>query len=79
MTTNTSLNRCLLALALAGAALVPLTALAAPFAYVPNEKSGTISVIDTENDTVVAEIKAGDTLIGSRMKVGDYKTRNTGL
>ena len=60
MTTNTSLNRCLLALALAGAALVPLTALAAPFAYVPNEKSGTISVIDTENDTVVAEIKAGD-------------------
>jgi YVTN family beta-propeller protein len=36
------------------------TVLAAPFAYVPNEKSGTLSVIDTENDTVVAEIKAGD-------------------
>ena len=35
-------------------------AIAAPFAYVPNEKSGTISVIDTENDSVVAEIKAGD-------------------
>ena len=34
--------------------------LAAPFAYVPNEKSGTLSVIDTETDTVVADIKAGD-------------------
>ena len=38
----------------------PATVMAAPFAYVPNEKSGTLSVIDTENDTVVAEIKAGD-------------------
>ncbi len=34
--------------------------IAAPFAYVPNEKSGTITVIDTETDTVVAEVKAGD-------------------
>ncbi len=42
------------------AALMSFAAWAAPFAYVPNEKSGTISVIDTENDTVVAEIKAGD-------------------
>ena len=33
---------------------------AAPFAYVPNEKSGTISVIDTDSDAVVAEVKAGD-------------------
>ena len=32
---------------------------AEPFAYVPNEESGTISVIDTQNDTVVATIKAG--------------------
>ena len=36
------------------------TSIAAPFAYVPNEKSGTISVIDIETDSVVAEIKAGD-------------------
>ena len=35
-------------------------ATAAPFAYVPNEESGTISVIDTATDTVVKEIKAGD-------------------
>lgn len=34
---------------------------AAPFAYVPNEKSGTISVIDSEKDEVIATIKAGDT------------------
>ena len=33
---------------------------AAPFAYVPNEKSGTISVIDTATDRVMGEIKAGD-------------------
>jgi len=40
--------------------LVASNVLAAPFAYVPNEKSGTLSVIDTETDSVVAEIKAGD-------------------
>src|SRR2546430_16291635 len=32
---------------------------AAPFAYVPNERSGTVSVIDTASDQVVATIKAG--------------------
>src|SRR5260370_39985928 len=32
---------------------------AAPFAYVPNERSGTVSVIDTANDQVVATIKTG--------------------
>jgi YVTN family beta-propeller protein len=32
---------------------------AAPFAYVPNEKSGTVSVIDTATDKVVREIAAG--------------------
>src|SRR5690242_12415919 len=36
-----------------------VTASAAPFAYVPNEGSGTVSVIDTASDTVVAEIAAG--------------------
>ena len=34
-------------------------ALAAPFAYVPNEKSGTISIIDTATDTVVGDMPAG--------------------
>src|SRR2546425_11146911 len=32
---------------------------AAPFAYVPNERSGTVSVIDTASDQVVATIKTG--------------------
>lgn len=41
------------ALCLAGSAC------AAPFAYVPNEKSGTISVIDTATDTVVRQLEAG--------------------
>ena len=40
------------------AASVPL-AFAAPFAYVPNEGSSTLSVIDTATDQVVAEIPAG--------------------
>ena len=47
-----------------------LAAVAAPFAYVPNEGSGTLSVIDTANDKVVAEIAAGSkprgTVIGRR-------------
>src|SRR2546426_9421516 len=32
---------------------------AAPFACVPNERSGTVSVIDTASDRVVATIKTG--------------------
>ena len=35
---------------------------AAPFAYVPNEGSGTISVIDTQTDTVVDEININLTI-----------------
>jgi len=49
-------------LALAGlltAALLPGMATASPFAYVPNEKSGTISIIDCATDNVVGQIKAG--------------------
>lgn len=38
---------------------LPAMAAAAPFAYVPNEGSGTVSVIDTATDKVVAEIPAG--------------------
>ncbi len=34
-------------------------ACAAPFAYVANEESGTVSVIDTATDKVVREIAAG--------------------
>src|SRR6266849_9519390 len=44
-------------LILAFACLSP--ARAAPFAYVPNERSGTVSVIDTASDRVVAIIKTG--------------------
>ena len=43
----------------AALALACQFALAAPLAYVPNEGSGTISVIDTGTDAVVKEIKAG--------------------
>jgi len=35
------------------------SALAAPFAYVPNEGSGTLSVIDTATDQVIGDIPAG--------------------
>ncbi|MBU3709591.1 MAG: hypothetical protein FGM20_10875, partial [Burkholderiaceae bacterium] len=40
--------------------VLPLCAVCAPFAYVQNEKSGSVSVIDTATDEVVADIKAGD-------------------
>jgi len=33
--------------------------MAAPFAYVPNEGSGTISIIDTQTDAVAGEIAIG--------------------
>ena len=54
------LTRILRPFAMFAATCLCATSMAAPFAYVPNEKSGTISVIDTESDSVVAEIKAGD-------------------
>lgn len=44
---------------LAAALAWPHAARAAPFAYVPNEGSGTLSVIDTATDQVVATIPAG--------------------
>ena len=47
-----SLPAVLTALALA---LAPLAGTAAPFAYVPNEGSGTLSIIDTASDQVVGE------------------------
>ncbi|MDE2296550.1 MAG: hypothetical protein KGK18_00130, partial [Burkholderiales bacterium] len=49
----------LASLALALALSLPVAALAAPFAYVPNEGSGTLSVIDTASDQVVATIPVG--------------------
>ena len=48
-----------LVLVRAALAVAPLAAAAAPFAYVPNEGSGTLSVIDTATDQVVAEIAVG--------------------
>ena len=46
-------------LTLSALACLSATCLAAPLAYVPNEGSGTVSVIDTSTDKVVKEIKAG--------------------
>src|SRR5258708_29243150 len=44
---------------LALALMFPFCALAAPFAYVSNEGSGSISVIDTATDTVVDTLQTG--------------------
>ena len=55
MSVQARLPRILLLCAIA----LPAAAWAAPFAYVPNEGSGSLSVIDTATDTVVAEIPAG--------------------
>lgn len=43
---------------------------AAPFAYVPNQKSGTISVIDTASDTVVRTL-TGQKQLGNRLQAID--------
>ena len=43
----------------AALAVAPLVGAAAPFAYVPNEGSGTLSVIDTASDQVVGDIAVG--------------------
>jgi YVTN family beta-propeller protein len=47
-----------------------LPAAAAPFAYVPNQKSGTISVIDTATDTVTKTLSGGGAL-GKRLQAID--------
>ena len=44
---------------LAACALLPGAVLGAPFAYVPNEKSASVSVIDTATDTVVRTLPGG--------------------
>src|SRR4051812_546526 len=44
---------------LACAILASAGAVAAPFAYVPNEGSGTLSVIDVASDKVVGQMQAG--------------------
>jgi YVTN family beta-propeller protein len=44
---------------LALALLVPCFAFAAPFAYVSNEGSGTVSVVDTATGTVVDTLETG--------------------
>ena len=44
-------------LAIAAAALLAFGAVAAPFAYVPNEGSASVSVIDTATDRIVSTFK----------------------
>src|SRR5205814_1157667 len=51
------LAHALFALSIASSWLSP--AVAEPLAYVPNEGSGTISIIDTAGDTVVGEMQTG--------------------
>ena len=41
-----------------------VAAQAAPFAYITNEGSATVSVIDTATNTVVATVPVGSSLIG---------------
>ena len=53
------LRTCFHVAALLLLALTPVAVAAEPFAYVPNEGSGTLSVIDTANDRLVSEVPAG--------------------
>ena len=45
--------------ALLAGLILPAGVLAAPFAYVPNEKSASVSVIDTATDTLVRTLPGG--------------------
>ena len=79
------LRRLLVSLALAGTAATT-TASAAPFAYVPNEGSGNLSVIDTQTDQVVYEFPAGKkprgtviSLDGTRAYVSDQPGNRLGV
>lgn len=66
---------CSLAAALAGA---PSAADAAPLAYVPNQKSGTISVIDTAADAVVKTLSANGAL-GKRLQAIDADAKGEAI
>ena len=58
--TNMRMRSTIRGVTAAAASFAVTTALfAAPLAYVPNEGSGTVSVIDTETDAVIKEIPAG--------------------
>src|SRR5690606_12986406 len=52
-------HSCIVQLTLAACVALPGLAAAAPIAYVPNEGSGTISIIDTAKDTVVETVAVG--------------------
>ena len=47
-----------------------LPVLAAPFAYIPNTKSNTVSVIDTATNTVTATVTVGDAPFAFRQFIG---------
>lgn len=72
-----SLNALLTAVVLSGAVL-PALARAAPFAYVPNQKSGSISVIDIARDEVVRTLTAQHAL-GNRLQAIDIDTKGKTL
>jgi len=62
---NVSYTLALLSLAL------PQTLLAAPFAYVPNESPGAISIIDIATDQVLGEVPAGKKPRSTAMSADD--------
>ncbi len=65
-----------------GLTLVTATATAAPFAYVANEKSGTISIIDTATDVLVGTINSGGKPRGQAVSLDGstlYASESNGL
>jgi YVTN family beta-propeller protein len=68
----------LLTAAVLSGAVLPALARAAPFAYVPNQKSGSISVIDIARDEVVRTLTAQHAL-GNRLQAIDIDTKGKTL
>jgi YVTN family beta-propeller protein len=48
-----------------------------PFAYVTNERDGTISVIDLKNDRTVSTIRVGDPLSGLALDHAAFSSDQT--
>jgi YVTN family beta-propeller protein len=69
-------NRFLPPVLAAFACVLSGSAVSAPLAYVPNQKSGTISVVDTAGDTVVKTLSAGGKL-GKRLQAVDADAKGT--
>ena len=71
------MKRCFTILSTLAGISMAVSCAAAPFAYVANEKSGTLSIIDTANDELLTEIKIGDKPRGAAIAGGAIEAESS--